>query len=186
MIEALASGTPVVGLSNETIDELISDDVGAWLSRNQKPSEFAKQIMRICSLPEDRYGEICQNARDRVAHLDWSNVVQTTTLAYREILTIKLFMSEDESDMLNSLVSFFTLGEVREYLLSVIAEARKRSPAQKSYLPRLKVPRWLQSWIRVPSSTWIISGITIFVSMIGFLFMRGRGNKKGQLDEGDV
>ena len=183
VIEALASGTPVVGLSNETIDELVSDDVGAWLFKNKKPSEFADQIMRICSMPEDQYGEICQNARDRVAHLDWSNVVETTTLAYREILTIKLFMSEDESDMLNSLVSFFTLGELREYLLSVIADVRKRSPAQRRYL---KVPRWLQSWIRVPSSTWIISGITIFVSVIGFLFMRGKGNKKGQLDGGDV
>lgn len=186
VIEALASGTPVVGLSNETIDELVSDDVGAWLSRNQKPAEFAEQILRVCSLPEDQYLEICQNARDRVAHLDWSNVVQSTILAYREILTIKLFMSEDESDMLNSLVSFFTIGDVREYLLSVIAKARKGSPAQKRYLPRLKVPRWLQSWIRVPSSTWIISGITIIVSVIGFLFMRGRGNKNDQLDGGDV
>jgi glycosyltransferase involved in cell wall biosynthesis len=186
VIEALASGTPVVGLSNETIDELISDDVGAWLARNQKPSEFAEQVRRVCSLTEDQYGEICQNARDRVAHLDWSTVVQTTTLAYREILTLKLFMSEDESDMLNSLVSFFTLGEVREYLLGVIAEARQGSPAKKSYLPRVKVPRWLRSWIRVPSSTWIISGLTILVSVIGFLFMRGKGNNKNQLDGGDV
>ncbi len=182
VIEALASGTPVVGLSNETIDELISDDVGAWLARNQKPSEFAEQVIRVCSLPEDQYGEMCQNARDRVAHLDWSNIVQSTILAYREILTIKLFMSEEESDMLNSLVNFFTLGEVREYLLSVIAEARKGSPALKR---RLQVPRWLQSWIRVPSSTWIISGVTILVSVIGYLFMRGKGNKNGQLDSGD-
>lgn len=185
VIEALASGTPVVGLSNETIDELINDDVGAWLSRNQKPSEFAEQIMRICSLPKDQYEEICQNARDRVAHLDWSNIVQTTTLAYREILTIKLFMSEDESDMLNSLITFFTIGEVREYLLSAVADARKRGSAQTGEMPRLKVPSWLESWIRVPSSTWFLSGLTIVVSMIGFLFMRGRGNDKSKGSRGD-
>lgn len=185
VIEALASGTPVVGLSNETIDELIDDDVGAWLARNQKSAEFAEQIMRICSLPETRYKEICQNARDRVAHLDWSNVVQMTTMAYREILTIKLFMSEDESDMLNSLVSFFTFGEVKEYLLNAIAEAREPSSDQKELLPRIKVPRWLESWIRVPSSTWIISGITILVSLIGFIFMRNRGNIRDRLDRGE-
>lgn len=185
VIEALASGTPVVGLSNETIDELIDDDVGAWLSRNQKPSDYAEQITRICSLPEEKYREICQNARDRVAHLDWSNVVETTTLAYREILTIKLFMSEDESDMLNALVSFFTLGEVREYLLSVIAEARKRSSDQGGHSRRIKVPRWLKSWIRVPSSTWIISGITILISVIGFIFMRGKGNNQDKSDGSD-
>ena len=185
VIEALASGTPVVGLSNETIDELINDEVGSWLSRNKKPPDFAEQIVRVCSLPEDRYREICQNARDRVAHLDWDNIVQATILAYREILTIKLFMSEEESDMLNSLVSFFTIGEVREYLLEAIAEARDRSPARKGLLSRLKVPRWLESWIRVPSSTWIISGVTIITSVIGYLFMRGKRPKPEEFGENE-
>ena len=185
VLEALASGTPVVGLSNETIDELINDEVGAWLARSQQPSEFAEQIERICSLPEDQYHEMCQNARDRVAHLDWSNVVERTILAYREILTIKLFMSEDESDMLNSLINFFTLGEVREYLVGVLSEARERAPAPKARLSRLKVPDRLQSWLRVPSSTWILSGITIFVSVIGFLFLRGKGDEKDGVDNSD-
>jgi glycosyltransferase involved in cell wall biosynthesis len=179
VIEALASGTPIVGLSNETIDELINDEVGAWLARNQKPSEFAEQIVQLCSLPEARYREICQNARDRVAHLDWSNVVELTTLAYREILTIKNFMSAEESDILTSLVSFFTLGDLKDYLLNAIEDARKESSPQKGLFPRLKVPNWLESWIRVPSSTWILSGLTIIVSVVGFIFMRGRGNKKG-------
>lgn len=176
VIEALASGTPVVGLSNETIDELITDEVGAWLARNIKPSGFADQINRICSLPEDQYREMSLSARDRVAHLDWDNVVQTTTLAYREILTIKLFLSDDESDMMTSLVNFFTIGEVREYLLSAIADARKASPSWTG----LKVPGRLKSWLRVPPTTWIISGATILISVIGFLFMRGRGTKKNE------
>ena len=182
VIEALASGTPIVGLSNETIDEFIDQEVGAWLARNQKPAEFAQQILRICTLPDDQYRVMCQNARDRVAHLNWSNVVEMTTLAYREILTIKSFMSEDESDMLNSLVSFFTLGEVRDYLLDAIAEERKDPSAQSGSLPRFKIPHWIKSWIRVPPSTWILSGLTIIVSVIGFLFMRGRGNNKSQID----
>jgi glycosyltransferase involved in cell wall biosynthesis len=178
VIEALASGTPIVGLSNETVDELINDEVGAWLTRTQKPAEFAEQIIQICSLSEAEYLEICQNARDRVAHLDWSNVVEQTTLAYREILTIKNFMSADESDMLTSLVSFFTLGDLKDYLLNAIEDARKETSPQKGLFPRLKVPNWLESTIRVPSSTWILSGLTILVSVVGFIFMRGRGNKK--------
>ncbi len=182
VIEALASGTPVVGLSNETIDEMITDEVGAWLARNTKPSEFAEQIKRVCSLPEDLYREMSLSARDRVAHLDWDNVVQATTLAYGEILTIKLFLSDDESDMMTSLVNFFTIGEVREYLLSAIANARKGSSSWKG----LKVPRWLKSWLRVPSSTWFISGATIVISVIGFLFMRGRGTKKDEFGREEV
>ena len=85
--------------------------------------------------------------------------------------------------MLNSLVSFFTLGEVRDYLLNAIAEARMDLPAQKGTLPRFKMPRWIESWIRVPPMTWLLSGLTIVVSVIGFLFMRGRGNKKDQTDQ---
>ncbi len=87
-----------------------------------------------------------------------------------------VFLASDESDMMTSLVNFFTIGEVREYLLSAIADARKGSASWKG----LKVPRRLKSWLRVPSSTWFISGATILISVIGFLFMRGRENKKDE------
>ncbi len=66
VIEALASGTPVVGLSNETIDELINDEVGACLAKDKEPVDFAKQIERICNLPVDEYQAMCQTARKRV------------------------------------------------------------------------------------------------------------------------
>ena len=178
VIEALASGTPVVGLSNETIDELVSVDEGAWLAKDQKPTAFAKQIERICNLPPDQYQKICQNARERVQHLDWSNVVDSTVKAYQEILKINLTVSDDESDMLTSLVRFFSMGDLKDYLLDVIDDARNRSAAEASMLPRVKVPSKMQSWIRVPSSTWLISGMTIAVSVIGYLFMRGRGKKE--------
>ena len=185
VLEALASGTPVVGLSNETIDELIDDEVGAWLAKDQNPAEFADQVLRICSLPEVSYQAMCQSARDRVAHLDWSNVIEQTALAYREIRTTRLSLTEDDSDMLNSLVGFFTMGEVREYLLSVISEARERVPRPKGFAPRIKVPKGLQSWLRVPSSTWILSGLTVMISVIGFLFLRGKGDPDRLSDENE-
>ena len=178
VIEALASGTPVVGLSNETIDELIDDEVGAWLAKDKKPDEFAQQIERICNLRADEYQVMCQTARERVAHLDWSNTVYSTAEAYREILQTKPTRSDDESDMLTSLVSFLTMGDVRDYLLDAIEETRQSPGAESGLLPRLKVPSAIKSWIRVPSSTWLISGITILVSVFGYLFMKGRGKKK--------
>ena len=178
VIEALASGTPVVGLSNETIDELVNEDVGAWLAKDQEPEVFAKQIERICNLPPDQYHKLCQNARVRVQHLDWSNVVDSTVEAYQEILKIRPTVSDDESDMLSSLVRFFSAGELKEYLLDVIDEARKHSAFEATILPRVKVPSKMQSWIRVPSSTWVISGVTIAASVISYLFMRGKGNQK--------
>jgi glycosyltransferase involved in cell wall biosynthesis len=177
VIEALASGTPVVGLSNETIDELINDEVGACLAKDKEPVDFAKQIERICNLPVDEYQAMCQTARKRVAHLDWSNVVYSTSEAYQEILKIKPTRSDDESDMLTSLVSFLTMGDVRDFLLDAIEETRLSPGAESSLLPRVKVPSAIK-WIRVPSSTWLISGITILVSVFGYLFMKDRGKKK--------
>ena len=168
----------MVGLSNETIDELVSEDVGAWLAKDQKPAAFAKQIERICNLPPDQYHQICQNSRERVQKLDWSNVVDSTVEAYQDILNINLTVSDDDSDMLTSLVRFFSMGDLKDYLLDVIDGARKRSVVEASMLPRVKVPSKMQSWIRVPSSTWLISGLTIVASVIGYLLMRWRGNKE--------
>ena len=177
VIEALASGTPVVGLSNETIDELVNENVGAWLAMDQKPASFAAQIERICNLPVEEYNQICQNARDRVAHLDWSNVVEKTVEAYNEIRKIKPIISDDESELLTSLVRFFTVGDLRDYLLEVIEET---IPLEGGILPRMKVPEKMQPWTRVRPTTWIISGITIVVSVLGYFFMRGRGKGQGE------
>jgi len=175
VIEALASGTPVVGLSNETIDELINDEVGAWLARDKEPVDFAKEIERICNLPEEDYKTMCETARKRVKHLDWSNIVNSTADAYREILKTKPTISENENDMLTSLVSFLAIGDVKDYLLNVIEETRQRQGAESGLLPIIKIPSPIKTWIRVPSSTWFISGVTVLVSVIGYLFMKGQG-----------
>jgi glycosyltransferase involved in cell wall biosynthesis len=178
VIEALASGTPVVGLSNETIDELINNEVGAWIQKDQKPADFAQQIERICGLPLVEYELMCQAARDSVAHLDWSHVIESTVSAYEDLQKIQPSISDDESDMLTSLVTFLSMGDVRDYLLDVIDGTRQRSTTEANLLPRMKVPPSIRHWIRVPSSTWILSGLTILVSAIGYLFMRKQGKNK--------
>jgi 1,2-diacylglycerol 3-alpha-glucosyltransferase len=66
VIEALASGTPVVGLANETIDELVDDRVGFRLDSLTDPEGFAQRVHEICALPQPAYEELCHNARRRV------------------------------------------------------------------------------------------------------------------------
>jgi hypothetical protein len=178
VIEALASGTPVVGLSNETIDELVDDQVGARVAKDQKPAEFAKQIEKICSLTPHEYEVMCNSARERVAHLDWSRVVDLTLNSYQELVKTKPTRSEDDRDILTTLVSFFSTGDLRDYLIEVINEAKQRSVAETQLFPKLKIPDSVRSWIRVPTSTWFISGITILASVIGYLFMRNRGKNE--------
>ncbi|HQF46552.1 MAG TPA: glycosyltransferase [Anaerolineaceae bacterium] len=89
VIEALASGTPVVGLSNETIDELVDESNGACLPKDASPEEFARAVQRIGELPAPEYQALCQAARRRVQHLDWSNIMARTVESYRQVLAEK-------------------------------------------------------------------------------------------------
>ena len=86
VIEALASGTPVVGLANETIDELVDDKVGRHLSRDTAPDEFARSVEQVCNLPQAEYDRICRRARARVALMDWTQVADATSAAYEMLV----------------------------------------------------------------------------------------------------
>jgi glycosyltransferase involved in cell wall biosynthesis len=83
--EALASGTPVVALDNETLD-LIDDSVGYHLDKDTSPAEFARCVRHICSLPKPEYEAMCLRARERVCGMDWSGVVEQHLAAYEAIL----------------------------------------------------------------------------------------------------
>jgi len=85
IIEALASGTPVVALSNETTSELVDNTVGFCLGKKTSPQVFAQQIKKICALAPKEYEILCRNARDKVVHLDWSEIVKQTELVYQKL-----------------------------------------------------------------------------------------------------
>ena len=85
IIEALASGTPVVGLSNETVDELVDDEVGRRVAKDAPPAEFAERVKEICALPGEQYEDMARRARARVSHLDWPPVVDATVSLYERL-----------------------------------------------------------------------------------------------------
>jgi len=89
IIEALASGTPVVGLSNGTIDELIDKSTGYRLKKNTPPKIFSEHIQEIFSLPQKEYEVLCQKAREKVSHMDWSDIVKKTEIVYQKIIESK-------------------------------------------------------------------------------------------------
>lgn len=111
VMEALASGTPVVGLSNETIDEFVDNTVGARLSKRAKPAEFAKEIEKICSLSQKEYSWLCQGAKKKVAAFDWSQVISKTVAVYQEVIKEKRLMGgkNRESALFSDLKTLATL-----------------------------------------------------------------------------
>jgi len=86
VIEALASGTPVAGLSNETIDELVDSRVGVPLPKSTTPETFASAVEHIFAQPASTYLASCEAARQRVQHLDWSKVMERTTTLYAQLI----------------------------------------------------------------------------------------------------
>jgi len=175
VIEALASGTPVVGLSNETIDELVDDDVGRRLSKETVPETFASSVQRTCGLTQAEYRELCENARDRVSHLDWSNVIDQTVAAYQELMEQKDAITKEEGATLAGLVSTLPSGEVKEILTERIEMAQEKPGPMTQFLMQLRLRQKWKALKRVPGSTWLLAGVTVVVSLIGYLFMKGRG-----------
>lgn len=100
IMEALAAGRPVVGLSNETVDEFINGEIGFNLAKNTSPKVFAEKVQAVGGLPKDKYEEMCRKARQRVENFDWENIVSETERVYSQLIASKkerMVVSEEET-----------------------------------------------------------------------------------------
>jgi 1,2-diacylglycerol 3-alpha-glucosyltransferase len=147
VIEALASGTPIVGLSNETVEELVDETVGCRLPKEATPAEFARTVERICSLPQAEYDGLCARARERVRDLDWRSVVVKTAEAYEEILRAPEPVRRDDN-ILSSIIGHVPSEPVRKFL-------RKRAAATAAGGKGLR---------SVPLRTWVFTSLTVALS----------------------
>ncbi|MBN1486098.1 MAG: glycosyltransferase family 4 protein [Anaerolineae bacterium] len=167
IIEALGSGTPVVGLSNETIDELVDESVGYRLPQDAPPESFAWHVEQICNLSQEEYEAMGQRARDRVATLDWANVQELTIQAYTKLLNNQQPVKEKQRrERLPQVIEQFPSEEVRDFLtkqLTLINDLlneelyRKQPSEAKVTWDRIK---------RVPAFTWISVGLTMLLSIL--------------------
>ena len=111
IMEALAAGRPVIGLSNETIDEFIDEEVGFNLAKNTSPKVFAEKVQAVGNLPKDKYEEMCQKARRRVENFDWENIVSETEKVYSQLIASKkertVISKEETKDTIEKLSRIF-------------------------------------------------------------------------------
>ncbi|NBD35875.1 MAG: glycosyltransferase [Chloroflexi bacterium] len=176
VIEALASGTPVVGLANETIDELVDDAVGRRLPEDAEPPAFAEAVEQICTLDPAGYGEMCQQAEARVSDLDWPNIVHKTVDAYRTLIEVKEEIPAEKpksqlSAQLKDLLDHFPAGEGKASLADKI-RAWEEEHGDRTFLQKLAIASKLRALRRVPGSTWLLAGLTIVISFVGYVFMK--------------
>lgn len=158
VIEALASGTPVVGLSNETVDELVDESDGVRLPKNASPADFASAIERLCALPQAEYESLCLNARERVKSLDWSNVMEKTITAYESVIAAhrEKYRQPPGHEALEKIVMRIPDRQMRADLLSRIEEVSEKVPSRQDIRPKLL----------------FVAGVTMIASMISYGFTR--------------
>jgi glycosyltransferase involved in cell wall biosynthesis len=184
ILEALASATPVVGLSNETIDELVDRAVGSRLPKDADPQTFARHVERICNLSQPKYNRICQNARERISGYDWTNVMKLTIATYQTLQREIPPVTEESRASLTKMIALLPPGEVRDILLEQakqlvgIIHNRKRSESKPAAL--------LKRLRRVPNTTWLFVAVTTAVCTVWYLYMKlgastaGRKTSKGR------
>ena len=85
IIEALASGKPVIGLKNETTAELINESNGVVLPQKTSPKEFAKQILKL--ITEKDYKETSRNARKDSNNFRIEKVAPRLLKFYKEFVS---------------------------------------------------------------------------------------------------
>lgn len=86
VIEALASGTPVIGLENETISELIDNKNGLKISKNTNPKTFASKLKLFVEKNEIHYLSTSQYCRESVGKFKIDIVSNKLIAIYKEII----------------------------------------------------------------------------------------------------
>lgn len=170
VLEALASGTPVVGLSNETVDELVDRAVGSRLPKDTAPKAFARHVERICNLSQFQYNKICQNARNRVSGHDWTHVMQLTVDAYQALEREIPPVTEKSRASLTKMIALLPPGEVRDILLEQAKQLVEIIQSKKR--PESKPAALLKRLRRVPNATWLFVGITTAICTGWYVCMK--------------
>jgi glycosyltransferase involved in cell wall biosynthesis len=89
VLEALASGTPIISLPNETTSEFVDETVGYNFEGLVEPATFAEKIESLASISTKEYKNMCIEAREKVADLDWCNIAVQTVEMYKELIERK-------------------------------------------------------------------------------------------------
>ncbi|EKE05748.1 MAG: glycosyl transferase group 1 [uncultured bacterium] len=83
IIQAMAAGKPVIGLSNETIDDLVNKDNGLALRKNTSPNVFAQNILKF--VKNINYTILSNRNKKDSIEFDIDNVVLKTQQTYKRL-----------------------------------------------------------------------------------------------------
>ena len=117
VIEALASGTPVIALKNETTKELIQNDFNGYLlPKDTSEEDFGETIEKALNMEDSEYRRMCLNSIKSVQHLTWENVWKRTEGVYKELIREKRKKKDiNEKNILKRISSVFNVNKNGEW-----------------------------------------------------------------------
>jgi hypothetical protein len=151
------------------------------LPKDTDPADFAQSIETLCNLSQPKYDRMCRNARERVSHLDWANVMALTTEAYKTLAKEQPTAANDNGTGLAKAISLIPPGEVREILMEQAQVLEKRIRELVDLEDGLGAK--IKQMRRIPSSTWLIAGLTIPISIAWCTLLKhasGTGSGTGE------
>lgn len=183
ILEALASGTPVVGLENETVSELIDDKVGKKLPHEASPKAFAAEVEKICKMSQRDYERMCFESKKRVEGFSFENIVTATVALYADSVKNKALLREfklrfEKKKWIGKLGLY--LMKVKSIATAPVSISTKGIKVKVDEKPletekKSKKPDVMKN---VPKSTLIFAGGTIIVTLAGYLGWRLTHRKK--------
>ena len=91
MLEAMASGLPVVASNSGGIPQLIKDGANGLLCEEKNASQIAGNISRLLN-DMDLYQKIVANARDTIREYDYGNIAGKYYKVIRRLMQLKSFI----------------------------------------------------------------------------------------------
>lgn len=162
IIEALASCTPVVGFTNQTVDQFVDDQVGTVVPQNISPKGFAAEIEKICNMDEKKYSQMAIQARKKVEHLDWKHVLKRIENMYQAYIN-KQKQSQTEEEKNKKTGKVLALIPNRKFRESISKLLKKKDKRSQISIKSVKSK---------PKLTFAFLGLTMVLSLVIYTFIK--------------
>ncbi len=125
---------------------------------------FAQHVEAIASLTPEAYTALCLRARERVRHLDWSQVMAQTIRAYETLIQGQQKVTRQQHTNLRRAVRLMPPGELRSALWRYLLTLEK-------LLPQTPAVTQLQAVRRVHNRSWLFMVLAMPASWIGSVLL---------------
>jgi hypothetical protein len=115
---------------------------------------------------------MCQRARDRVKHLDWASIRETTVESYESLLIDKTPSPRKRELKIINIIRLIPSEEVRGFLIDRLVILDRVLLEEVSLDSKSRILTKAREVKQVSTFTWISLGLTMILSVAAYLFLK--------------